>query len=272
LKLLVKVVLNAIPIPYSFFQKFNVFKHGFMKDPEYCLKAFETFIGTKSNLKEKQILEIGPGDSINTAIIASALGAKRTYLIDKGSFALKTMSTYHDMYNLLIKLGLNTKEIILTNFEEMLENVNAEYLTQGISDMAKIEDNSIDLIFSNAVLEHIDRNEVSQLMFETHRVLKLGCTAQHRVDLRDHINDEFQHLRFSNMLWNSKIMRQGGTNLNRMHVSEYVHLAEAAGFTCKIVANGTFIPDTRMKIHHSLNNWIQSKGSYPGFDLHCIKV
>ncbi len=182
MKLLVKIVLDVIPIPYTFFQNFNVFKHGFMKDPEYCLKAFETFIGTKSNLKEKQIVEIGPGDSINTAIIASALGAKRTYLIDKGSFAVKKMSTYHDMYKLLIKLGLHTKEIFFTNFEEMLENVNAEYLTQGIADMSKIENNSIDLIFSNAVLEHIDRNEISQLMFETHRVLKLGCTAQHFSD------------------------------------------------------------------------------------------
>jgi len=137
--------------------------------------------------------------------------------------------------------------------------------------MAKIPDNSIDIIFSNAVLEHIEPDQIALMMSESYRVLKRGCSAKHRVDLRDHINDEFKHLRFSAKMWESKFMRNGGTNLNRLEMSEYVRLGEAAGLTCQVVANGNFISATRMRIHSSLDKWNKSKGSYPGFDLNCFK-
>ena len=242
-----------------------------MKDPKYSFKAFDTFIGTKSNLKDKQIVEIGPGDSINTAIIANAFGAERIYLIDKGSFAVKRMSTYKEMYNLLETFGVINRDLPISNFHQILVNSNATYMTKGILDMSKIANNSIDIIFSNAVLEHMDPDQISLMMFETYRVLRFGCSAKHRIDLRDHINDEFNHLRFSNRAWNSKYLRKGGTNLNRMHISEYVHLAETAGLSCQIEVNGPIIRSTQIKIHESLEKWQIAPEVYSGFDLICTK-
>ena len=68
-----------------------------MKDSKYSLNAFDTFIGTNSNLMDAHIVEIGPGDSINTAIIASALGAEKIYMIDKAFYATKEISIYNEM-------------------------------------------------------------------------------------------------------------------------------------------------------------------------------
>ena len=41
------------------------------------------------------ILELGPGDSIASAVIACAYGVKHTYLVDVGSFASKNVVFYH---------------------------------------------------------------------------------------------------------------------------------------------------------------------------------
>ncbi|MFL6646450.1 MAG: hypothetical protein ACJ8KO_00635, partial [Sulfurifustaceae bacterium] len=38
---------------------------------------------------------LGPGDSVVSALIAAAHGARRTYLIDSGSYATTSMSLYH---------------------------------------------------------------------------------------------------------------------------------------------------------------------------------
>jgi len=51
------------------------------------------------NLSHKVVLELGPGDSISTAIIAASYGASST-LIDSGNFASKDLTPYLQLESL----------------------------------------------------------------------------------------------------------------------------------------------------------------------------
>ena len=51
------------------------------------------------------------------------------------------------------------------NINEILKVCNSIYLTNGLSDLKKIEDDSVDFIFSNAVLEHVYKEELSNYIF-----------------------------------------------------------------------------------------------------------
>ena len=85
-----KIALSSIPIPYSFWKRLRLFQHGEMDQPH---RAFEVFIHyakmadvliKNASLPQLRVggdftvLELGPGDSLFTIMIAKALGASRT--------------------------------------------------------------------------------------------------------------------------------------------------------------------------------------------------
>jgi hypothetical protein len=117
-----------------------------------------TFIN--SDVKRYAILELGPGDSIFSSIIANALGAKGTWLIDSGDFATRSTSAYCRRVKFLRSMGLHCEDIYMTDsFEEVLRKSKANYLIEGVHSLHKLQDSSIDYCFSNAVLQHIPKQD-----------------------------------------------------------------------------------------------------------------
>ena len=85
------------------------------------------------------------------------------------------------MAEYLKKKGKNfpfTKNISSVN--GILKKCNAEYLTEGLTSLRKIPENSIDLIWSEAVFEHIQLYDFDTIIVELKRILKPGgiITAQ----------------------------------------------------------------------------------------------
>ena len=75
-KIISKIILSRLPINYNFWQNIGLFRHGKMDVSNYAIEIFKSHLN-KSNincLNNKVILEIGPGDSIATAIIAHSYG------------------------------------------------------------------------------------------------------------------------------------------------------------------------------------------------------
>ena len=88
LKIVIKIIFSRLPIRYSFWQSIGLFRHGKMDNTDYSIRVFKEHL-KKSNIKSiknKVILEIGPGDSIATAVISYAYGAS-SFLVDNGYFA-----------------------------------------------------------------------------------------------------------------------------------------------------------------------------------------
>ena len=80
-----KLVLSRLPVPYAFWKRLRLFEHGTMDQPEQALDTFMEHAATAGLVDPAQVLprlpvadggfmvlELGPGDSLFTAVMASA--------------------------------------------------------------------------------------------------------------------------------------------------------------------------------------------------------
>ena len=233
-----KMILNRLPVSYSVWQRLGLFRHGAMDQAAYALGVFDLHMartGLQDALAGKTILELGPGDSVACAIIASAHGARAT-LVDVCHFAAKAPSTYLPLISLLKAKGLNAPDIShCETMDDVLAVCGAEYLTHGLNSLATIKSESIDLIYSQAVLEHVRCHEFLAIQRECARVLTLEGVCSHQVDLRDHLGGGLNNLRFSRRLWESKFFVQSGFYTNRIHFQDMASLFNQAGFAVDVI-------------------------------------
>lgn len=240
LKLLGKIILSRLPIGYPFWQKIGLFRHGLMDSKDYAIRIFDQHLarsGYAENLKGKVILEVGPGDSIATALIASAHGAK-AILVDVGPFASVDIEYYLSICKLLQDRGLNAPEIRgFRNLAAILNACNAQYMTDGLNSLRTIESNSVDVIYSHAVLEHIRASIFADTVAEWKRILKpMGCCS-HNVDLKDHLGGGLNNLRFSSTLWESEFFANSGFYTNRISYGEMLKYFTECGFEADHLAS-----------------------------------
>src|SRR6185312_11554022 len=95
-KLSAKLVLSRLPVPYRVWQRLGLFRHGCMDTLRYAIDVFDYHVGRAgltASLSGKTILELGPGDSVATAVIAAAHGAC-AILVDSGSFVRADVALY----------------------------------------------------------------------------------------------------------------------------------------------------------------------------------
>src|SRR5262245_29128365 len=117
---------------------------------------------------------------------------------------------------------------------ELLRSAGIRYLAPADATATGITEESIDVVYSNSVLEHVPHRVIAELMRESFRLLRPGGIIVHGVNCGDHyayfdrritpINyltysaEEWQH-------WNSSILYQ-----NRLRPRDFLALAENAGF------------------------------------------
>lgn len=243
-KLAAKVVLSRIPVKYGVWGRIGLFKHGAMEEPRYALAIFRKHFdrsGMAGAAGGFNVLEIGPGDTLGTAVIARTLGATQCWLIDAGAFARPDVEPYRELVAALRADGLSVDGLDgFTTRDELLAACHATYLTDGVRSLAGIPDASVDFIFSHAVLEHIARRDFARLVSEMRRILKPDHLASHMVDLKDHLGGYLNNLRFSERVWESDFMRKSGFYTNRIRFREMLDQFQSAGFTCEVVRTCTF--------------------------------
>jgi len=215
-----------------------MFQHGNMDLPAYAYEVFKTHfdLADLSTINKSFVaLELGPGDSLFSAMIAHAFGASTSYLIDVGSFASKDLKPYRAMANFLREKGLIVPKIDgIFSLEELLASCKAYYLTHGLTSIRTIADQSINFIWSQAVLEHIKRRNFLDMMKELRRVIRADGVCSHRVDLKDHLGGALNNLRFSQQLWESDLMANSGFYTNRIRYTEMLELFNKAGFNVEV--------------------------------------
>lgn len=229
-----KLALSRLPFGYSFWRRVGLFRHGRMDNADYVLEVFERHCersGLGGNLRGRVILELGPGDSIATALIVASYGAYAV-LVDSGKYASQDLRSYKSLGRELQAKGLNPPDISNVQcFEDILQRCNATYLTEGLSSLRMIATHSVDFVFSHAVLEHIRESEFFHTMLECRRVLKEGGKASHRVDFKDHLGGGLNNLRFSRNVWESSFFSTSGFYTNRIRCSRMLALIRESGFS-----------------------------------------
>jgi SAM-dependent methyltransferase len=228
-----KIVLSRLPAGYRAWERLGLFVHGAMDDPAYAWRVVTEHVARAGwvDLNGRAVVELGPGDSLATAVIAKSLGAREVWLVDAGAFARVDLSPYIRLAGFLQDKGLAPPAVDgFSDYREMLAACHAHYLTTGLAGMAAIPDGQIDLVFSQAVLEHVRLPEFEPLLGHMRRILRPDGVASHQVDLKDHLAGSLNHLRFDERTWESEFMSRSGFYTNRLRRRAIVGLFERAGF------------------------------------------
>ena len=211
LKIAAKIVLARLPLPYHFWEKIGLFKQGGMDRPEYALRIFRRHFDAASLTGKADGfvgLELGPGDSLDSALIARTFGASKTFLVDVESCASTDLTVYREMESHLRQLGMYPPNLDhCRTIDDVADSCGAEYLTEGLTSLRKIPSASVDFVWSNAVLPYVRRNQFVATLRELRRVQRAGGVASHCVPIRDIIGGKLNDLRFSEGIWESPLWR-----------------------------------------------------------------
>ncbi len=223
LKLLAKLLLTRLRLPYRLLASLGMFRHGDMEDVDYALGVFRKHLKQAglNDVEGKVCLELGPGDALTSALVTHAYGAKRCYLVDAGPFANTRIHAYQAQSRQLESQGMSAPDLSDCNtIEAFLSAANSTYLTAGLDSLERLPDDSVDFIWSHAVLEHVRLHEFDATLRELHRILKPGGVMSHRVDLQDHLAASLNNLRFRRSTWEQEWMARSGFYTNRIRFSD----------------------------------------------------
>jgi SAM-dependent methyltransferase len=250
-----KVALSRLRLPYSVWRKFGLFRLGKMDSTGYALRSFSlhkqrAFGGAP--LTGKTILEIGPGDSLASAVIGKALGAQSVVLVDAGAYATGDVGIYRKLAKELAAEGLDAPDLhSAKTVADVLDLCGGRYLTSGVDSFGELAANSVDFVWSHSVLEHIPKGELPRLFRELRRVLRNDGAMSHNIDFQDHLSHSLNSLRFSERLWESPLFKNAGFYTNRVRAAEMHAMIRNAGFDLVIESHAKWkaLPMSRRRMH-----------------------
>jgi SAM-dependent methyltransferase len=234
-----KMVLSRLPFGGRTWQRLGIFSPGDMDDPDYACAVFERHYRAAGAPRPGfAFLELGPGDSVASAVIGRAHGAARGWLVDSGAYASRNMGLYR---RLAERLEATHPEVDLAAVRDaadagaMLADLSVRYFGNGLAGLRDVPGGSCDIAFSHAVMEHVPRDEFAATMVEIHRILKHGGVSTHQVDFRDHLGGSLNNLRFTDAIWEAPCFaRRSGFYTNRLRLSEMTDMMRAAGFAVEV--------------------------------------
>ena len=224
-----------------------LFKNGFTKIPN-------------------TIAELGPGDSIGTGLAGLLSGSKKFYALDviEHTEIKKNISIFDELVTLfanrsalpddnefpravprLTSYNFPSQIFADDNLEKFLEKSRTSSLRNELLDMKKqknsiqymcpwydpkiIENDSVDVVFSQAVLEHVE--DLKNTYNAMYRWVKKGGCISNQIDFESHgLSDEWNgHWSFSDLTW--KLMKGNRPYLiNREPLSKHLKAIQDAGF------------------------------------------
>lgn len=266
-----KIVLAHLPVRPSTWQRLGLFRHGAMDDPDYSIGVFRSH--TRSAGLEKlnglRVLELGPGNSAATAVVAAAHGASAV-LVDAGDYVTDDVAFYARLADRLREQGLPAPALAdCTTAADVLERCGAQFHADGLESLRRIPSSSVDLIFSQAVLEHIRTNDFATTMAELERILRPGAASSHRVDLRDHLGGALNNLRFSPAVWESQLFTQSGFYTNRMSLRQMQDVFEQThdAVTITRIDYWDELPIKERQMHRSFRTMKDKERLVQGFQV-----
>jgi hypothetical protein len=254
LKIAAKIVLARLPFPYHFWGKIGLFKQGGMDRPEYALRIFRRHFDAASLVGKADGfvgMELGPGDSLSSALIAKTFGASKTFLVDVECCASTDLGVYRRMESHLRQLGMYPPSLDhCRTMDDVAETCGTQYMTEGLTSLRKIPSASVDFVWSNAVLPYVRRNQFVSTLRELRRIQRPDGVASHSVPIKDIIGGKLNDLRFSEGIWESALMADSRFYTNRLRYQELLRLFREAGFEPEIVSKTEWeaLPTPRPKM------------------------
>ncbi|MGE0315500.1 MAG: methyltransferase domain-containing protein [Lautropia sp.] len=254
LKMSAKIVLSRLPVAYRHWRRLGMFAWGDMHRPDYALGVFRRHFEAAAPGRERfSMVEMGPGDSLLSALIGYAHGCRESVLIDAAAFAHAPLETYQRTAALLQERGHAVPDGIArcTSVPEVLAACGARYAVDGVRAWETIASGSIDYVFSHTVLQHVRLGEFDRMLREMRRVLKPDGVCSHLVDLQDMLGGALNNLRFSPATWESAFMAGSGFYTNRIRFEDFRQRCARAGLLCEVIDVDRWpeLPTPRQAMH-----------------------
>jgi SAM-dependent methyltransferase len=218
-------------------------REGDIRSPFHFLLVAATFkqFATRhlGSLKDLNVVEIGPGSSMIPGALYVSAGAKHFHAVDIFEHpAIRDALPYRTAFD-LAKLDpdyfvRDANEIILKE-EGGKATLNPAYITfvKRESFDTGLPDASVDYVFSNATIEHL--NEPLKSVLEWKRILKPGGISAHVAGLADHrdFSKPYEYLKVDPAAWRAQF-GPGRTPLyhyvNQWRPIDWRRAFEKAGF------------------------------------------
>jgi SAM-dependent methyltransferase len=185
--------------------------HAF-DDSDYALGVFEKHRAAIEKVRRisGRVLEIGPGPNLAVAALFVKNGADEAVCVDSEDWLADSDRIYAE-------LGLD---------KALLRRVR--YASRCPIETAPFEDDSFDIVFSHACLEHVAQPAAA--VQNVSRMLKRDAVTTHEIDLRDH--RDFAHpvrfLKHGDTVWRLAMSRRPAAP-NRWRLSDYERAFKDAG-------------------------------------------
>lgn len=130
-----------------------------------------------------------------------------------------------------------------SGIDEILRLAGIEYFSPGDARQTGLPANSVDLVYSNSVFEHVPKQAIFEILQESQRILKPGGLALHNIGCNDHYAFFDRSISFVNFLrfteeewrlWNNSLQYQ-----NRLRAPQFLDLATQAGL--KVIYKRTHV-------------------------------
>lgn len=164
---------------------------AFQRDVDYgiqILSGFEMWAGGVGfSIRDKVVIEIGPGINLASTIGLKAAGASRVYVADRW------LPVWQDDYNpqfyrmMAERIRKDRPDLNADVFDQVAAGGFAAAVTpiqSPVELLAEKMPEHVDASFSNAVLEHVADHAASARSL--HAITKRGGFGFHQVDFRDH--------------------------------------------------------------------------------------
>lgn len=208
-----------------------------------------------SGVTPRHVGELGPGATLGTCIAALLDGAETAVAFDAGTYA-----SVEDNLRMLRELseGSPDDELRLAVETAAARAGGALRYVAPWSDPDICAADSLDLIFSHSVMEHVA--DPAATYVACHRWLKPGGVVSHKVDHSSHgITRAWNgHYSLSDALW-SAIFGKRPYLLNRMRPRQHIDALRAAGLE--------LLPESRFVLHRDAVQEISLR-EFPDDDRH----
>jgi SAM-dependent methyltransferase len=214
------------------------------------------FINQYVELKGSSVLEIGTGwDAINTLLLY-LMGARTIYTYDHISHV-----RYKLLQNVINQIENQIEQIQSitsipkselmdrlakvkdgANIESIFGRANIVYRAPGDATKTGLPNNSIDLVYSNAVLEHVPESMIHDLTVETKRILRPNGVAYHVIGLHDHYAgfdkkvSKVNFLRHPEWIWRIFVKNKISYH-NRLREKQFIRIMESHGGKIETIRN-----------------------------------
>jgi SAM-dependent methyltransferase len=211
---------------------------GIEKDVEYALGSADLWIarlpGGEEFLRGKRVMEIGPGVNFGAILTLACYGAE-VLVVER--FSSPWNPHYHPKFyaRLRDKLAERRPSIDLTPLDMIISQGKYPQGTISVhscslEELGGVPEQSIDLVFSNAVFEHL--YDLKSAFAHLSRITKPGGLGLHQVDFRDHRDPSrpLEHLLFGDREFSRVFKEKHSECGNRFRPSEMGQCMEAVGF------------------------------------------